>query len=231
MAFRWRADDGPLIVATPHKQNKKNPSKLYPLWQNLLDPRMRGLLFFRNNIELFKSYPSSSPAALSSSLLDGSDDTILPYSWKIPSLEKHSFTKSEVSNGRIHYTDDLAEFCDSVINLIPTDAEIRAGKWSTDRWIQPQRERERERERERGREREREREWERERERGGAIYFWDNSPCRIWMQTKKQKKRVFPHPDFTKVLSRTNNRAIISCILYILLYRKPAYERMMVNIP
>ena len=52
MAFRWQADDGPLLVvfgsSVSHylkkKTTKKNSSELDPLWQNFLDPRMP--LFF-----------------------------------------------------------------------------------------------------------------------------------------------------------------------------------------
>ena len=54
MAFRWRAHDGPLIVVLgsslpsltkkKKKQKKqKKTSKLDPLWQNFLDPRMVNL--------------------------------------------------------------------------------------------------------------------------------------------------------------------------------------------
>ena len=44
MAFRWRADDGPLIVVCESSSlpssTIKTLSKLDPLWQNFLDPRM-----------------------------------------------------------------------------------------------------------------------------------------------------------------------------------------------
>ena len=46
MAFRWRADICPLIVVLPSSQHAsskqlKKMSKLDPLWQKYLDPRMR----------------------------------------------------------------------------------------------------------------------------------------------------------------------------------------------
>ena len=40
MAFRWRADDGPLKVGLGFSLPPINLSKLDPLWQNFLDPRM-----------------------------------------------------------------------------------------------------------------------------------------------------------------------------------------------
>ena len=47
MAFRWRADDGPLLLifgpSLPLKKNEKKPvrvAELEPLWQIFLDPRM-----------------------------------------------------------------------------------------------------------------------------------------------------------------------------------------------
>ena len=44
IAFRWRADDDPLIVVVgsslPSSSEKKMLSKLDPLWQNFLDPRI-----------------------------------------------------------------------------------------------------------------------------------------------------------------------------------------------
>ena len=47
MAFPWRADDGPLLVAfrsslhSINNNKKKTLSVLDPLWQNFLNPRMR----------------------------------------------------------------------------------------------------------------------------------------------------------------------------------------------
>ena len=44
MAFRWRADDDPRIVvlgSSLPSSTKKTLSKLDPLWQNFLDPRMQ----------------------------------------------------------------------------------------------------------------------------------------------------------------------------------------------
>ena len=55
MAFPWLANDGPLIVeiAFSHqlKNNKKNKtkkqlSKLNPIWQNFLDPRMNSMFYW-----------------------------------------------------------------------------------------------------------------------------------------------------------------------------------------
>ena len=51
MTFRWRADNDPLVVVfwilssskvktKKKKKKKKRLSKLNPLWQNFLDPRM-----------------------------------------------------------------------------------------------------------------------------------------------------------------------------------------------
>ena len=47
MAFRWLANDGPLLVLygsslllSPHQNTPKTLSELDPLWQNFLDPRM-----------------------------------------------------------------------------------------------------------------------------------------------------------------------------------------------
>ena len=43
MAFRWRANDGPLIIvlrSSLPSSKKKKFSRLDPLWQNFLDPRM-----------------------------------------------------------------------------------------------------------------------------------------------------------------------------------------------
>ena len=40
MAFRWRADDGPLLVLFGSSLPISKTKKLDPIWQNLLDPRM-----------------------------------------------------------------------------------------------------------------------------------------------------------------------------------------------
>ena len=50
LRFRWRAEDCPLMVvfgsflpSSTKKKPPKTPSKLDPLWQNFLDPRMMAL--------------------------------------------------------------------------------------------------------------------------------------------------------------------------------------------
>ena len=47
MAFRWRADDGPLLVlfGSSFPLSKKQKKMLDPLWQNFLDPRMASNLW------------------------------------------------------------------------------------------------------------------------------------------------------------------------------------------
>ena len=51
LAFRWRAGGGPLImVSLP--SSKKPLSKLYPLWQNFLNPRMYKVWKWRNGFDL-----------------------------------------------------------------------------------------------------------------------------------------------------------------------------------
>ena len=41
MAFRWRADNSPLLVALGRNLKKKMLSELDPLWQNFVGPRMQ----------------------------------------------------------------------------------------------------------------------------------------------------------------------------------------------